>query len=104
LVEQRRHQRTPIDLAVAFGAKDAEATRTGRAKDVSVGGMFIETAEPLPFSSEVVVSLQPPGAARPVRLPGLVRWTNARGMGVQFGLLGARETHALTELARDRAS
>jgi hypothetical protein len=29
-----------------------------------------------------------------------VRWTRSDGMGVQFGLIGARETHAITELTR----
>jgi hypothetical protein len=33
-------------------------------------------------------------------LPGIVRWTKQDGMGVQFRLLGARETHAITEIMR----
>ena len=31
-------------------------------------------------------------------LPGKVRWTSHDGMGIQFGNLGARETHTITEL------
>jgi type IV pilus assembly protein PilZ len=34
------------------------------------------------------------------RLPAVVRWTKPGGFGVQFGLLGARETHALGLLVR----
>ena len=33
-------------------------------------------------------------------LPAIVRWTSPVGMGVQFGLLGVRETHAITEIVR----
>ena len=35
------------------------------------------------------------------QIPGVVRWTRPDGMGVQFGLLGARETHAITELTKE---
>jgi type IV pilus assembly protein PilZ len=33
-------------------------------------------------------------------LPAVVRWTSKDGMGVQFGLLGARETHEITEFVK----
>jgi hypothetical protein len=33
-------------------------------------------------------------------LPGTVRWTSERGVGIQFGLLGTQETHAITEIER----
>jgi hypothetical protein len=62
--------------------------------------MFIEAASPLPFSSEIEVHVPFGPRQVPVLLGGVVRWTSAGGMGVQFGLLGARETHAVTELAR----
>jgi type IV pilus assembly protein PilZ len=47
-----------------------------------------------------------PGEPAAFALPGIVRWTNAHGMGVQFGLLGAKETHTITELvaAHERES
>jgi type IV pilus assembly protein PilZ len=28
----------------------------------------------------------------------VVRWSKPDGMGVQFGVMGARETHALTQM------
>jgi type IV pilus assembly protein PilZ len=34
-------------------------------------------------------------------LPGIVRWVKPGSMGVQFGLLGARETYAITEMLAD---
>jgi hypothetical protein len=98
--ELRRHQRAPIDVAVEFVAKGATARTAGRARDVSVGGMFIETVTPLPFSSELVVHVTLPGQRAPFVLPGVVRWSAKDGMGIQFGLIGARETHAITQLTR----
>jgi len=60
--------------------------------------MAVETTKPAPFGSNVTVYLQLTGLAGPSALPGVVRWTKGNSMGVQFGLLGARETYAITEM------
>lgn len=98
--ELRRHQRASIDVAVEFVAKGASERKSGHARDVSVGGMFIETTAPLPFSTELVVHATLPGQRAPFVLPAVVRWSGKDGMGIQFGLIGARETHAITELTK----
>jgi hypothetical protein len=101
--ELRRHQRAPLDIPVEFVAKGAGERITGHARDVSVGGMFIETVRPLPFNSELVVHATLPGQRTPFALPGVVRWAGKDGMGIQFGLVGARETHAITELTKAKS-
>jgi type IV pilus assembly protein PilZ len=98
--ELRRHQRAAIDVSVEFSAKAGAERIVGRAKDVSVGGMFIETQRPLAFSADLVVHVTLPGLRDPCALPAVVRWVGGGGMGVQFGLIGARETHAITELTK----
>ncbi len=98
--EQRRFTRVPIQLAVTFGKKGDDQRGTGTALDIAVGGMFIATDTPAAFNSDVVVYARLPGGEADVELPGRVRWAKKDGMGVQFGLLGARETHAITEIAR----
>jgi Tfp pilus assembly protein PilZ len=100
VLELRRHSRTAIDVLVEFVGKDATERIGGRARDISLGGMFIETDRPLPFSAEVTVHLTLPSQKAAFALPGVVRWNRDGGMGVQFGLIGARETHAITELTR----
>lgn len=100
MLELRRHNRAPLDVTVEFVIKGSDKHLTGRAKDISLGGMFIETSSPIAFSSELVVHVTLPSQKTPFALPGVVRWTRADGMGVQFGLIGARETHAITELTR----
>jgi type IV pilus assembly protein PilZ len=63
--------------------------------------MYVLTATPPAFGTEIVVHVTLPPQKAPLALPGVVRWVRAgQGMGVQFGLLGARETHAITELTR----
>ena len=76
-------------------------TRPGRGKDISVGGMYVETEQPLAFGAELVVQVTLPGQKAAFSIPAVVRWVRAgEGMGVQFGLIGARETHAITELTK----
>jgi PilZ domain-containing protein len=108
VIENRQHNRAVLDAPVEFVKKGSSERIAGRAKDISLGGMFIETSTPLPFSSELVVYITLPSAAgsaaaaakAPFALPGVVRWARDGGMGIQFGLVGARETHAITELTR----
>ncbi len=72
----------------------------GVGKDISLGGMFIETASPAPFNAEIVVLTELPGGSGQLSLPAVVRWTKPGGMGIQFGLLGAVATHLIAELTR----
>jgi len=101
-VELRRYQRAPIDVPVELSAKGSSARVAGRAKDISLGGMYVLTDAPLPFGAELVVHLTLPGQRAPFALPAVVRWVSpGEGMGLQFGLVGARETHAITELTKE---
>lgn len=101
-MEKRRHARANIDLPVLFAVAGAASHGEGIGKDISIGGMFIETAAAGAFGASVVVRvrLKTPTGEQDFDLPGTVRWVRNGGMGVQFGLLGALETHAITELAK----
>lgn len=98
MVELRRFQRTPIDEDVNIVDTKTGVKGRGRARDICLGGMFIETRVVFPFGASVTVELRTPEAT--MLLPGVVRWTRADGMGVQFGLIGAKETHIITEMTR----
>ena len=95
--ETRRASRYELGLAICFEA-GAGARVDGVCRNLSLGGMFIETIHPAAFGSSVLVQIQLPGLKAPTAIPCVVRWTDKEGMGVQFGGMGARETHALTEL------
>ena len=98
--EQRRHHRAELDVTLTFVLKGKSESFEGRARDASVGGMFIETLTPAPFGSEIVIAMRLPGSPDVSSFPARVRWGRSGGMGIQFGLLGAKETHLITELAR----
>jgi type IV pilus assembly protein PilZ len=100
LIELRRFIRTPVDAPAALVPKGGAQAIAGRARDISVGGMFIETAHVVPFGTDVTVRMRLPQGKEELALPGVVRWVRTDGMGIQFGLLGAKETHEITEIVR----
>lgn len=85
----------PVTCEVTGGAPVS-----GFSKDISVGGMFIEASVQPGFGTQVTIVLRLPNTKADARLPGVVRWLKPGGFGVQFGLLGARETHAISELLK----
>ena len=97
--EKRVHPRIPINIDVSCELKNGAAV-TGIGKDLSLGGMFIESEQTPEFGANITIVTRLPGASAESRLPGVVRWAKPGGFGVQFGLLGARETHAITTLLR----
>jgi Tfp pilus assembly protein PilZ len=74
------------------------ASIVGLAKDISIGGMFIESTAKVEFGMQVSIVLRLPNTQADAHLPGVIRWLKPGGFGVQFGLLGARDTHAISEL------
>ncbi|MBN2197279.1 MAG: PilZ domain-containing protein [Polyangiaceae bacterium] len=97
--EKRSHARASISLPVTCELSDGR-TFQGEGRDIGVGGMFVSASTQLPFDARITVIAQLPGGARPSRIPAIVRWSKADGFGVQFGLLGALETHLITKLMR----
>jgi len=67
---------------------------SGFTRDISTGGVFIEATDIPAFGTRVTLVLDAPGLTD-LKIPGIVRWTKVDGFGLQFQLLGARETHAL---------
>jgi hypothetical protein len=92
--DKRAHTRAPVEIPVSCERPDA-APVSGIARDIGVGGVFIESTEPVQFGTAVVVVGRLPGTSHDARLPGIVRWSKSNGFGVQFGLLGAQETYAI---------
>ena len=97
--DMRLHPRVTVAIAV-FCERQGAPPVQGTARDIGVGGAFVESTEPLLFGTEVVIVARLANGGAVLRLPAIVRWTKPNGFGVQFGLLGARETHALAELSK----
>jgi Tfp pilus assembly protein PilZ len=95
---KRTHQRVTVDCAASCKVGDAEPF-TAHVKDVCLGGMYIESDVVMDFGTNLTITLVLPNSKAPLELPAVVRWHRPGGFGVQFGLLGARETHALLAFA-----
>lgn len=91
-MDKRKFERVPLHRSVTL-VDETGTLSFGEARDISIGGMFIEGVT-APFGSPVTVEIE---GLEDV-LPAVVRWVRDDGVGVQFGLLGVRETHAITEI------
>ncbi len=72
----------------------------GVSRDISLGGIYIETESPFAFGSVITVYITLPAYETELALPAVVRWNSPDGMGLQFGSMGAHATHAITEVTR----
>jgi len=97
----RRYVRAPVKAPVEFTPWDPRCIIFGFATDISLGGAFVETDFPVAPGRDVVLRVWPPGWEDEAILPAVVRWTRARGMGVQFSSVGGRETRAIRALVDD---
>ena len=91
-----RYART-VEIELKAGGQ----SQTLFAKNLSLGGLFAETLEPLAMGTKVEVSFTVPGHPETIMVKGEVRWTELMGstgltgMGIRFQGLRAREVWAL---------
>jgi hypothetical protein len=105
MVDHRRFPRVPLGCPIEFSTRDEDlpVRMEGIGRDISLGGMFIETDVAAKSGTNVDIHVTLPGQKQhELTLPSVVRWSAADGMGVQFGLLGARETHLITEFVKTK--
>ena len=75
--------------------------QVGHSRNISLGGMYVETAEVLPLQTTVQIRFRVPTQPEPIDVTGEVRWVErggpgqAAGMGVRFHGLRARDVWAL---------
>jgi uncharacterized protein (TIGR02266 family) len=94
--DRRYERRVPIDFAHE-GTSHAAYTR-----NISLGGVFIDTEQTLPFGAKVILKFKVPTQSEPIEVDGQVRWLEMddgrlRGIGVRFEGLRARDVWALNK-------
>ena len=75
-----------------IGSFDAVAT------DMSLGGTRLEGAKVPEYGTQMTIVADLPGSSEVSELPATVRWTGSNFFGVQFGLLGAHDTHIIADM------
>jgi uncharacterized protein (TIGR02266 family) len=81
--DRRRHTRKPCSTAVTYATLDR--VFKGFLTNISTGGVFVETGEPLVPGQEITLTFSFPNQERPMKLTGQIVWSvEDRGMGVKF--------------------
>jgi hypothetical protein len=81
-VEKRELPRRASALVVTY--TDACRRYQDLARDISAGGMFIETRERLVVGDQIRIAFRLPDVSAPIRLSGKIVRTSPTGFGVQF--------------------
>jgi uncharacterized protein (TIGR02266 family) len=86
-----------LEVEVLFEGK----RQTSQTRNLSLGGLYLESAAPLPIGTTVQLRFQLPTQPEPVEVAGDVRWVVKRGpgdssgIGIRFQGLRARDVWAL---------
>jgi type IV pilus assembly protein PilZ len=102
-IHQRRSARVPIEIKVEY--KRINAFIADFTRDISGGGLFIRTDQPLPEGTEALFTLSIPRLETPVTLRGAVRRVVSRGdpegdagMGIELLFQDDQERIALKQV------
>jgi uncharacterized protein (TIGR02266 family) len=92
--ERRRERRVPVQIQIQY--KTADGFFQDYMRNLSLGGIFIQTAKPLPMNTKLRVEFCLPGMADPITADGIVVHTlrvgrtkspSVSGMGIRFSAL-----------------
>ena len=106
--KRREDPRVDVDLEIQY--RTAQEFTAAYAKNISGGGVFIRTQQPLPLNSEVQVRFTLPGVSRPFVVHGLVVWTNPHpsrssfppGMGIKFMELAPEAEEIIARFVKEK--
>jgi len=107
--EKRQSTRHPLRTKMDYRAQSGGDFLFEYTTNISRGGIFIETREPLPEGTVVEMKFQPPGADEPIEVSGKVVWTNPwrddednpnPGMGIQWEELDDEKKALITQLVK----
>lgn len=89
----REYQRRPLRLQLNYRDATGGNFLFEYSRNISKGGIFIETDTPLPSGANIVIDFQAPGAEEHIEVEGEVVWVNPfmegdenpnPGMGIQW--------------------
>ena len=108
--EKRKSQRHDLRIRMDYRNEGGGDFLFEYTRNISKGGIFIETREPLPVGSRVEMRFQPPGTEQSLEIAGSVAWVNPYrpgsddnpnpGMGIQFEELQEEDKDLLAQVVR----
>jgi uncharacterized protein (TIGR02266 family) len=104
LLGEERHlalTRVPLEETVRVRLVRSDASSWGLMRDLSRGGIFVESLGKLPIDTEIDLDFRLPNTRKPLRPTAQVMWTGlhprtrAPGMGLRFLALDRSSTHQI---------
>ena len=80
--EDRKHHRKQTSIYAVFSGQDCYFR--DYIKDISAGGIFIETETALFINQELVITFFLPNSSKPIKIRGKVVRSDPKGFGIQF--------------------
>jgi type IV pilus assembly protein PilZ len=102
VTEKRKFPRTTVDLEGTLLVDGAHEETRVKVRNLGIGGLFLTANISLSFGAKVTVTIDFPAPVGRLVFPAVVRWRDNDGTGLEFGLLGAKQTHAIAQLMRRR--
>jgi uncharacterized protein (TIGR02266 family) len=111
---KQRHPRIPIMVRVSYGYKGAYLF--GYTKDMSRGGIFIQTDNVINVGTRMLLQFSLPGHSQIIKAEGRVIWvvpsyndkkergerTQIPGMGIEFLKMGVEDQSLIRRFVQDR--
>jgi CheY-like chemotaxis protein len=99
---QRKHSRYDCLVGVDFGISDW--TYQCYMRDISEGGAYIETEQPIKVGQQLTVSLASPVLERTCAIDGTVVRRDPKGIGIRFEDLTLQQKQVIRSLMESRCS
>jgi len=107
----RGRPRTDAPLSVKIRLGDGRIHSSDLIHNISLGGIFIETPDAMPFGVEVALEFTLPVPPRAIRCRGFVVWSSRthpdkcpgqQGVGIRLTDIGITEMRLLNDLAKQQ--
>jgi len=107
--ERRRTQRFPVQIQIQY--QTADGFFQDYMRNLSLGGIFIETSKPLPMNTKLRVEFRLPDMSAPIAADGIVVHTlrvgqvknpTVSGMGIRFSELEPSSKQVLESYLRGK--
>lgn len=92
-----RRTSTRHDVSIAAKVVVDGATRDAQMLNLSLGGALVEVGAKLPMGQRLQIAFRVPTLEDPIDVGAVVRWADAKGVGLQFDGLRARDVWGLNE-------
>jgi len=108
---RREHKRVTTSITVKVRSPDGRRATTEQIRNISLGGVFIEMEDPLPFGTDVELEFSVAADPRLIACKGFVVWSTKsspergggrHGIGVRLMDIGVKEMRLLNDFIEEQ--